>query len=422
MSYFAQIARRVPLGVAARWCVSARPAFPAPPPAPAWCGAGRGMAGHNKWSNIRHGKALKDAQKQRTVGKCLQMIKLAIKEGGNADPKLNSQLARVIEFARTQNITATTITNTLKQSQIARRVPLGVAARWCVSARPAFPAPPPAWCGAGRGMAGHNKWSNIRHGKALKDAQKQRTVGKCLQMIKLAIKEGGSADPKLNSQLARVIEFARTQNITATTITNTLKQSQKTQDNAKSMRLEYRAPGGLLMMVEVFTDSLMKTRAKLQTVIKKTRLQEARGSTGHVFEEKGVVVGEAGQGMKMPSLEEALELAIEIGAEEVEEEEGEGGRRFVFTCSPEAFLDVKKGIEVKGYLVTYANTDFLAKVTISLPQDEMERLGTVIEKLEAHDEGLACFTTNLRALVRVPAMAVGVQLTQLFIIPFCDGG
>ncbi|XP_050694000.1 probable transcriptional regulatory protein DR_2548 [Eriocheir sinensis] len=259
---------------------------------------------------------------------------------------------------------------------------------WSVSPRLShLPLAPALLWGKGqhRGMAGHSKWANIRHTKALKDDQKQKTTTKIIQMIKIAIKEGGSTDPKLNSRLSNVIDLARTQSIPLTSINNIIKTAQKSQDNAKSMLVEYRAPGGVLMLVEVLTDNLIKTKSSLQSIIKKTMLQEAKGTVQHVFEEKGVVVAAAGKGAKVPTLEEALDLAIEVGAEEVEEEE-EGTGRFVFTSSPDAFFDVKKGVEGRGYTVSYANVDFIPNVTVTMTDEEVRKLDVIIEKLEAVDE------------------------------------
>lgn len=237
-------------------------------------------------------------------------------------------------------------------------------------------------------MAGHSKWSNIRHIKAAKDAQKVKVTTKCVQMIKMAVKEGGgSADPKLNSKLARVLEYARSQNVTAASIASTLKQSQKSQDNAKSMMLYYRAPGGLLMLVEVFTDNLTQTRHNIQSIIKKTSFQETTSSIRHVFDEKGVVVAVAGEGKELPTLEEALELAIELGAEEVEEEKNEEGKGgFVFTCSPDVFLEVKKGVEDVGYHVTYSNIDFIPNAPVPLQDEDRQTVELIMEKLEGIDQ------------------------------------
>ncbi|XP_063852849.1 probable transcriptional regulatory protein TTE1135 [Scylla paramamosain] len=271
------------------------------------------------------------------------------------------------------------LTQPLRRATVALTCRLSTQAWHCP---PGPPCPPSvAWGYVGRrGMAGHSKWANIRHTKALKDDQKQRVIQKCAQMIKMAVKEGGSTDPKLNSKLARVIEHARSQNMPASSIASTLKQTQKSQDNAKSMILEYKAPGGLLLLVEVMTDNLVRTRSSIQSVIKKTSIQEVKGGgIHHLFNEKGVVI--AGKDKKI-QLEEALELAIEVGAEEVEEEKGGEKGQFVFTCSPEAFLEVKKGVEEQGYSVSYANIDYLPQTPLSLGPEDLERVSAVLEKLD----------------------------------------
>ncbi|MPC66583.1 hypothetical protein E2C01_060732 [Portunus trituberculatus] len=81
MSYLTQPLRRTILALT---CLKTPPwHYPSGPshtPVAAWaCGGWRGMAGHSKWANIRHTKALKDDQKQRTIHKCIQMIKVAVK-------------------------------------------------------------------------------------------------------------------------------------------------------------------------------------------------------------------------------------------------------------------------------------------------------------------------------------------------------
>lgn len=225
-----------------------------------------------------------------------------------------------------------------------------------------------------RGMAGHSKWANIRHIKAGKDAVKQRTIIKFSRLIRFAIKEGGNADPKLNSMLAKAIESARCSNVPQASINNILETHQKSQDNAKSAILEYRGPSGLFILAELLTDNLNRSRGTLQGVLKKFNIQEARASAIRMFEEKGVVVAAS----KGTSLEAALDSAIETGAEEVVEEDD----NLVFTCSPVDFIKVKQGLENLGYEITYADVDFIPKSPITFPEESAKQLATVIQKLE----------------------------------------
>lgn len=229
-----------------------------------------------------------------------------------------------------------------------------------------------------RSMAGHSKWANIKHIKAIKDAEKTKLFTKFAQDMKVAVKEGGGKDPKTNSKLAKVIEFARSNNMPAASIKNILDSYQKSQDNAKSAIVEYKGPGGVFLVVELLTDNVNRTKIAIQSSIKKLNIQEAKGSANRIFEEKGVVVvNSAGR-----SVEAAMDSAIEVGAEDVAEEDDS----LVFTCSPQDFIKVKPGLENLGYEVIYAGVDYLPKVYVSISDDDEKQLGIILQRLEAINE------------------------------------
>lgn len=229
-----------------------------------------------------------------------------------------------------------------------------------------------------RGMAGHSKWSNIKHIKASKDAEKRVVYNKYSRLLKIAIKEGGGTDPHLNSKLAKVIELALGQNMQRSTIKNVIDTYQKSQDNAKSAIIEYKGPGGVFLLTEVLTDNITRTKTTLHSAVRKLNIQEVKGSIRHLFEEKGVVMVSS-QGM---CLETAMDNAIEIGAEDVEEHED----NLVFTCSPEDFVKVKQGLENLKYTVNYASVDYLPKLSVSISEEEEKQLDVIIKKLEGIDE------------------------------------
>ncbi|XP_042238179.1 uncharacterized protein LOC121876815 [Homarus americanus] len=229
-----------------------------------------------------------------------------------------------------------------------------------------------------RGMAGHNKWSNIKHIKASKDAERQKIYTKCSRLIRNAIKEGGNTDPNLNSKLAKAVELARSNNMPLASINNVIETHQKSQDNAKAAIIEYRGPGSVFFLVELLTDNVNRTKIALQSVIKKFYVQEAKGSARHMFEEKGIVVA-SGKGA---SLEAAMDSAIEVGAEDVAEEDD----NLVFTSAPNDFMQVKQGLESLGYEINYANVDYLAKIPVTISEDDEKQLTTLFQKLEDIDD------------------------------------
>ena len=58
-------------------------------------------------------------------------------------------------------------------------------------------------------MSGHSKWNNIKRKKEKTDAAKAKIFTKIGREIATAVKEGGSADPTVNSRLKDCIAKAK---------------------------------------------------------------------------------------------------------------------------------------------------------------------------------------------------------------------
>lgn len=58
-------------------------------------------------------------------------------------------------------------------------------------------------------MAGHNKWSKVKHKKKFTDREKSKNIHKFVTQIVSAIKTGGGSDPESNIRLASVIGTAK---------------------------------------------------------------------------------------------------------------------------------------------------------------------------------------------------------------------
>ncbi|KAI0219206.1 Translational activator of cytochrome c oxidase 1 [Lamellibrachia satsuma] len=177
-------------------------------------------------------------------------------------------------------------------------------------------------------MAGHSKWANIRHIKASKDSEKQRVSSKIAQRIKVVVREGGSADPKYNFLLARLLEDAKAKDVPKTTIENALKGLAKTKDKGSVVYVQAKGVGNCLLMVETFTEKSQRTRQEVQHVMKK--FGGTIGDSGlaqHSFHHKGCVYVPMENTEKKLTLDEAMDVAIETGAEEVEETHDDDGNR-----------------------------------------------------------------------------------------------
>ncbi|XP_064127011.1 translational activator of cytochrome c oxidase 1 isoform X1 [Loxodonta africana] len=168
-------------------------------------------------------------------------------------------------------------------------------------------------------LAGHNKWSKVRHVKGPKDAERSRIFSRLSLSIRLAIKEGGP-NPEVNSNLANILEVCRSKHMPKSTIEASLKM-----ERTKDIYLLYggRGPGGSSLLIEVLSNSGSKCLSDIRRILNKNGGMMAEGAR-HSFDKKGVVVvGVEDREKKAVNLERALELAIEAGAEDVIETEDE---------------------------------------------------------------------------------------------------
>ena len=61
------------------------------------------MAGHNKWSKVKHIKAKTDAVKGKAFSKAAREITIAAKQGGG-DPDMNAALRLALQKAKDVNM------------------------------------------------------------------------------------------------------------------------------------------------------------------------------------------------------------------------------------------------------------------------------------------------------------------------------
>ena len=71
-------------------------------------------------------------------------------------------------------------------------------------------------------MSGHSKWHNIQKTKGAADAKRAQAFTKIAREMIVAVKEGGSGDPRSNSRLAAVIAKAKAANMPNDNIKRTI--------------------------------------------------------------------------------------------------------------------------------------------------------------------------------------------------------
>ncbi|MCU0781093.1 MAG: YebC/PmpR family DNA-binding transcriptional regulator, partial [Akkermansiaceae bacterium] len=140
-------------------------------------------------------------------------------------------------------------------------------------------------------MAGHNKWSKVKHIKARVDAIKGRVFSRCSREISLAARAGGG-DPAMNPRLRAAIDNAKAVSMPRDNIERAIKKGTGELAGSAIQEVTYEAygPSGTGFLIEMATDNLNRAAADFRTILTKNNGTIATpGSVSYQFDRKGEV-------------------------------------------------------------------------------------------------------------------------------------
>lgn len=222
-------------------------------------------------------------------------------------------------------------------------------------------------------MSGHSKWSTIKREKGAKDAKRGAVFTKLGNQIAIAAR--GGADPGMNPSLALAIDKAKAANMPMANIQRAM--DRVTDKNAAALEeITYEAygPGGIALLVEVATDNKNRTYPEVRTAITKHGGTMAdAGSVAFQFARKGeIIVAETG--------DDALLTALDAGAEDAREEDGE----LVVYTDPKALHAVLGSIKAAGLTVKEAKLSYVPAAPVVV--DDIETAQKIIRLFDAVDD------------------------------------
>ncbi|KGX84339.1 YebC/PmpR family DNA-binding transcriptional regulator [Pontibacillus marinus] len=227
-------------------------------------------------------------------------------------------------------------------------------------------------------MAGHSKWSNIKHRKGAQDKKRGKLFMKLAKDLYVAAKEGGG-DPETNPQLRLTIDKAKANNVPNENIERAINKATGNLDGANYEELTYEGygPGGVAVMAEVLTDNKNRTASEVRHAFNKNggNLGE-NGCVSFMFDRKGyIVINRTEENIEE---EELMLEAIEAGADEMETYE----EAFEIYTDPENFQDVRKALEESGYTLDNAEVTYFPQTKSKLEGEEAEQMEKLIDMLE----------------------------------------
>ncbi|XP_037546939.1 translational activator of cytochrome c oxidase 1 [Nematolebias whitei] len=230
--------------------------------------------------------------------------------------------------------------------------------------------------------AGHNKWSKVKHIKGPTDAARAKLFLRFRLLIKVAVREGGP-NPAFNVNLAQILEQCKRKSMPKASIDEAINSVGKTKP---LLQHNYcvQGPGGCLLLVEVMTDCTSHTTHEIKRVVFKNG-GNMTDKNRNVFEQKFVVVV---PGQDVTS-ERALELAIEAGAEDVQNTEDEEEKpQLKFFCAEADLHKVRGSLEGLGMQIEFAGSEYFPRSCVSLDDDQMEAAAVLIEALNNNPDVL----------------------------------
>ncbi len=142
-------------------------------------------------------------------------------------------------------------------------------------------------------MAGHNKWSQIKHKKAKEDSKRGKAFTKLIKEISVAAREGGG-DLEANARLRQLVDKAKYINMPQENIVRAIKRGTGEMPGVHYEPYTYEGygPFGIAIVVETLSDNKNRTVADLRHLFLKGNgtLGES-GSVSWMFKKMGVVRG-----------------------------------------------------------------------------------------------------------------------------------
>jgi len=223
-----------------------------------------------------------------------------------------------------------------------------------------------------------------------------RLFPKLGKIITMAAKEGGSPDPEMNAKLRTAIANAKAQNMPKDNIEAAIKRAfSKDAADIKEIVYDVKAPHGVQMIVECATDNGTRTVANVRAILSRNGAEMlTSGSLNFMFTRKAVFVIERTDDMDVEELE--LDL-IDYGLEEIEEdvepqENGEDTPILRIYGEFTSFGELSKALEERGIEAKKSTLEYIANTPIELPDDQLEEIEALIEKLEEDDDVQTVYT------------------------------
>ncbi|MDN3520898.1 YebC/PmpR family DNA-binding transcriptional regulator [Halomonas ramblicola] len=237
-------------------------------------------------------------------------------------------------------------------------------------------------------MAGHSKWSNIKHRKAAQDAKRGKIFTKLIRELTVAARQGGP-DAADNPRLRTAVDKALSNNMPKDTIQRAIDRGAGNADDDAMEECVYEGygPEGVAVMVECLTDNRNRTVSEVRHAFNKSGGNlGTSGSVAFMFHKQGRLALPRGI-----SEEAVIEATLEAEPEDVVALD-DGSLEVV--TAPEAYHDVKAALVAADITPERSELGLFPETTTPVADEELARkVIRLIDMLEDLDD-VQNVTTN----------------------------
>lgn len=229
-------------------------------------------------------------------------------------------------------------------------------------------------------MAGHSKWANIKHRKGRQDAKRGKIFSRLIRELTVASRLGGPVAED-NPRLRTALDKALSANMPKDTIERAIQRGSGSAegDDLEETTFEGYGPGGVAIIVESMTDNNNRTVAEVRHAFSKAGGNLGTdGSVSYLFVKKGLI-----QLSNNTSLEQVMEIAIEAGAEDIEENSDQS---ITISTLPEDFDPVKKALIDKEIETLESEISLVPETSVSTDLETSVKIYKLLEALEDLDD------------------------------------
>jgi len=240
-------------------------------------------------------------------------------------------------------------------------------------------------------VAGHNRWSKVKHRKAVVDKRKGKALTMCSRAITVAVRASGP-DPEFNFALRQALDEARYCNVPRDNIERAIKKGAGggEGDDYQNVRYEGYGPAGVAVVIDALTNNRPRTAGDLRLILGKFGGNlGATGCVSFMFSVLGRILVPA----TACDEDRLFTLAAEAGADDVkfepddpDDDAPDAQGEFVVLTPIDKMQHARATLEAAGFKVTHSRITPIPTTLAHVAGDAAKQLLALIDALDDNDD------------------------------------